>query len=73
MDLSAETYGRWRPKTAQRALASAASPSGVEVAWALTWSMSAGASPAAARAAAMERARPSPEGTARFDPSEEKP
>src|SRR3954452_19439296 len=51
------------PSAVRSAAASATSPSGVEVAWALTWAMSAGVSPASRIASASARAAPAPVGS----------
>ena len=50
------------PKIVRMAWSSALSPSGVEVAWALTWSMSAGVMPAFSSARRAARTAPIPPG-----------
>ena len=52
----------WSPSEERMAAASAVSPTGVEVAWALTWPMSAGVRPASRSAAVIARPAPSPSG-----------
>ena len=63
--LVAETamFGRWSPNTRARARYSAMSPTGVLVAWALTWVTSVRAAPACSRASIMARAAAEPSGS----------
>ena len=56
------TGGPLGPKTLMMASASAASLRGVDVPWPLMWPMSAGATPASARASSMQRTAPEPSG-----------
>ena len=56
------TGGPGSPNTLRQASASAASLSGVDVPWALTWRMSAGVSPASSRARCMQAIAPVPPG-----------
>ena len=53
------------PKARRMALASAMSPTGVDVAWALMWTMSALLSPARSTASSMARDAPAPSGSGR--------
>ena len=50
------------PNTLAMAAASAASLSGVDVPWALTWPMADGATPASSRASCMQAVAPLPPG-----------
>ena len=59
------TGGPGRPKSLAIASASAASLSGVEVPWALTWRMSLGSRPASARAISMHDSAPRRRGRGR--------
>jgi hypothetical protein len=56
------TGGPGEPNTLAMASASAASLSGVDVPWALTWPTSPTATPASARASSMQEAAPAPPG-----------
>ena len=51
------------PKARRMALASATSPTGVDVAWALMWTMSASLSPARSTASRIARDAPAPSGS----------
>ena len=51
------------PKARRMALASATSPTGVEVAWALMWTMSASVRPARSTASRIARLAPAPVGS----------
>ena len=57
-----ETFGAWSPKIVRIAWSSALSPSGVEVAWALTWAISVGSMPAFSIARRAARTAPIPPG-----------
>ena len=56
------TRGAWSPKIVRIAWSSALSPSGVEVAWAFTWSISVGSRPAFSSARRAARTAPMPPG-----------
>ena len=56
------TFPAWSPKIVRIACSSALSPSGVDVAWAFTWSISDGSMPAFSRARRAARTAPMPPG-----------
>ena len=57
------TRSAWAPSVARSMSPSATSPSGVEVAWALTWTMSAGEISDSSSARTIARAPPRPSGS----------
>ena len=61
------TRGAWSPKIVWIDCSSALSPSGVDVAWALTWSISAGSMPAFSSARWAARTAPMPPGRRQRD------